>query len=56
MYGEDGVLYAANSDEDAQRVHKLIKGSKMITIKSGHDIHFKKPKEFVQMMGEIMVE
>jgi pimeloyl-ACP methyl ester carboxylesterase len=27
MYGKDGVLYAANSDEDAARVQKLIKGS-----------------------------
>lgn len=32
-YGSDGVLYAANSDEDAEKVHRLIKGSEMINIK-----------------------
>ncbi|MTI56587.1 alpha/beta fold hydrolase [Geosporobacter ferrireducens] len=56
MYGKDGVLYAANSDEDAERVRNLIKGSKMITIKSGHDIHFEKPKKFVQIMVDFLNE
>ncbi len=50
QYGKDGVLYAANSDEDAQKVHRLLKGNEMITIKSGHDIHFEKPDEFIQIM------
>ncbi|MBE9915691.1 alpha/beta hydrolase [Paenibacillus donghaensis] len=54
VYGDDGVLYAANSDEDAARVHRLIKGNEMITIKSGHDIHFEKPKEFVQIMVDFI--
>lgn len=49
-YGKDGVLYAANSDEDAERVHRLIEGNEMITIKSGHDIHFEHPDEFIQIM------
>lgn len=53
-YGKDGVLYAANSDEDAERVNRLIKGSEMITIKSGHDIHFEKPKEFVRIMVDFL--
>jgi len=30
QYGEDGVFYAANSNEDAEKVHSLIKGDEMI--------------------------
>lgn len=54
QYGEDGVLYAANSDEDAERVHSLIRGNEMITIKSGHDIHFEHPNEFIRMMADFL--
>lgn len=54
QYGQDGVLYAANSDEDAQKVRDLIKGSEMITIKSGHDIHFEHPEEFVRIMSDFL--
>ncbi|WP_302049818.1 hypothetical protein [Desulfosporosinus nitroreducens] len=31
QYGKDGVLYAANSDEDAEKVHSLIKENEMTT-------------------------
>ena len=54
QYGKDGVLYAANSDEDAEKVHSLIKGNEMTTIKSGHDIHFEHPDKFVQIMAEFL--
>jgi len=54
QYGKDGVLYAANSDEDAEKVHNLIKGNEMITIKSGHDIHFEKSDEFIQIMIDFL--
>lgn len=54
QYGDDGVLYAANSDEDAEKVHGLIKGNEMITIKSGHDIHFEKPKKFIKIMVDFL--
>lgn len=37
QYGEDGVLYAANRDEGAEKVHSLLKGNGMVTIKSGRD-------------------
>lgn len=53
-YGKDGVLYAANSDEDAEKVHRLIKGNEMKTIKSGHDIHFEHPKEFIRIMADFL--
>ena len=54
QYGKDGVLYAANSDEDDEGVHRLIKGNEKITIKSGHDIHFEHPDEFVNMMVDFL--
>lgn len=54
QYGKDGVLYAANSDEDAEKVHSHIKGNEMITIKSGHDIHFEKPDEFIKIMADFL--
>lgn len=54
QYGKDGVLYAANSDKDAQKVHSLIKGNEMITQKSGHDIHFEQPEEFIRIMVDFL--
>lgn len=54
QYGKDGVLYAANSDEDAAKVHALIKGNEMITIKSGHDIHFEQPDKFIKIMVDFL--
>ncbi|WP_245281072.1 alpha/beta fold hydrolase [Desulfitobacterium hafniense] len=48
------MLYAANSDEDAAKIHSLIKGNDMITIKSGHDIHFEYPDEFIQIMADFL--
>lgn len=46
-YGKDGVLYAANTDEDAEMVQALISGCERIDIKSGHDIHAEHPDTFV---------
>ncbi|WP_206109514.1 alpha/beta fold hydrolase [Paenibacillus apii] len=54
IYGKDGVLYAANSDEDAEKMHSLIEDNEMITIKSGHDIHFEKPDEFINIMVKFL--
>jgi hypothetical protein len=45
-YGKDGVLYAANTDEDTERVQALISGCQRIDIKSGHDIHAEHPDRF----------
>lgn len=52
-YGEDGVLYAANEDADSDRMAELIDDCERITIKSGHDIHYEKPKEFVNAFDRI---
>lgn len=45
-YGKDGVLYAANSDEDAARVESLLAECETVRIKSGHDIHYEHPDAF----------
>ena len=56
QYGKDGVLYAANSDEDAQRVMSLIPNCEMMTIKSGHNIHCEHPDFFVKALNRILEE
>lgn len=52
-YGADGLLYAANSDEDAARVQQLVAECETIVIKSGHDIHYEHPKEFVEAVARV---
>lgn len=50
-YGEDGVLYAANDDEDAKRVAELIKNCEVVeTATSDHDIHFIYSDQFVEIL------
>lgn len=49
-YGKDGVLWAANSDESADRMMSLIDNGKRKIVKSGHDIHFEKPRYFLKAM------
>lgn len=47
-YGEDGVLYAANTDENAEKVMELIPNAEMITRdKPDHDIHFSDKNYFI---------
>ena len=54
LYGKDGVLYAANTDDDADRVAGLINGCERINIKSGHDIHFEHPGLFVSACTDLL--
>ena len=50
-YGEDGVLYAANDDEDAKRVVDLIGNCEVVeTETSDHDIHFVYSDKFIQIL------
>ncbi len=49
-YSKDGVLLAAMSGEDAQRAHELIPGNILVDVKSGHGVHYEKPKEFINIM------
>lgn len=52
-YGEDGVLYAANTDEDADKVIKLIDNCNFIEMNSSdHDIHFKYSQRFIEIIIE----
>lgn len=52
-YGADGLLYAANSDEDAARVQKLVADCETSIVKSGHDIHYEHPREFVDAVARV---
>ena len=52
-YGEDGVLYAATTDEDAKRIEQTIPHCKTTEIKSGHDIHFEHPDVFVSAIDQV---
>lgn len=47
QYGKDGVLYAANTDEDAAKVEALIRHCRRTSLKSGHNIHFEHPDVFI---------
>lgn len=44
------LLLAALSDQDADKVVKLLKNGKRIDIEAGHDVHYEKPKEFIETM------
>ncbi len=52
-YGKDGVLWAANSDESSDRVMHLLANAKRVTVRSGHDIHFEKPKYFLKALKKL---
>ncbi len=56
LYGKDGVLYAANTDNDADKVISLIGICKRINIKSGHNIHFEHPDIFVAAFKKLIKE
>ena len=53
-YGDDGVLYAATTDEDAARIEKTIPHCETIEIKSGHDIHVEHPDVFIEAIDQAM--
>ena len=49
-YGKDGILWAVNTDESADRVMHLLSYGKKKVVRSGHDIHFEKPRHFLNAM------
>ena len=51
-YGDDGVLYAATTDEDAQRIQQTIPNCRTVELESGHDIHVEHPDVFVSAVDE----
>ena len=52
-YGEKGILLAANSDEDAARVQRLVKRCETTVVELGHDIHYEKPRTFVEAVDAV---
>lgn len=53
-YGDDGVLYAATSDQDASRVRECLATCKYAEIDSGHDIHVERPDDFVGAIRQVL--
>jgi pimeloyl-ACP methyl ester carboxylesterase len=53
-YSDDGILLAAMSGEDAERAHSLINNNALIRIKSGHNSHDEKPKEFSKILLDFL--
>ena len=51
-YGNDGVLYAATTDEDAARIQATIPNCTTTELKSGHDIHVEHPDVFIKAVDE----
>lgn len=51
-YGEDGLLYAANTDEDAARVQEFVSDCETIRIKSGHNVHFEHASDFAAALDK----
>ena len=45
-YGDDGVLWSANDGEDARRVEELIPRCRRVNVRSGHSVHFERPRAF----------
>lgn len=48
--GKDGLLMAALSDDDLQRVTELIPNCSLVRFNCGHAIHTENPKEFIQAL------
>ena len=52
--GEDGLVQGALTDEDLERVSKLISNIKIEYFNCGHGIHSEKPKEFIKCVNGIL--
>ena len=48
--GQDGLLMAALSEDDLQRVLELVPNCSFVRFNCGHAIHIEKPKEFVSAL------
>ena len=47
---EDGILLAALSEEDLEKISKLIADLQIVRFDCGHGIHIEKPKEFIECL------
>ncbi|WP_205408252.1 alpha/beta fold hydrolase [Actinomyces mediterranea] len=52
-YGKDGTLFAANTDEDSDRVMRLLPHATRTVINSGHDIHVEQPTAFIEAIRSL---
>ncbi len=52
-YGKDGILWAANTDEAADKMMSLLANAKKIVVRSGHDIHYEKPRCFLRALQKL---
>jgi len=50
---EDGILMAALSEEDLEKVSGLIANFQIVRFGCGHGIHIEKPKEFIECLIEL---
>lgn len=52
-YGKDGILWAANTDEAADKMMSLLEHAQKMVVRSGHDIHYEKPRYFLRAMKKL---
>ena len=50
QYSDDGILLAAMYGNDSERALELLPNGELVNIKSGHDVHNEKPREFVRVL------
>lgn len=50
---ENGILMAALSEDDLERVSELISDCSIVRFDCGHGIHIEKPKEFVSCLAKL---
>lgn len=50
---EDGILMAALSEEDLERVSGLVTDLQIVRFHCGHGIHFEKSREFVKCLEKL---
>ncbi len=48
VHSQDGILMAALSEEDLQKVSEMIPNCEIVRFDCGHGIHIEKPKEFIE--------
>lgn len=52
-YSDEGILMAAMDTDDAARAAQLLDPCEVIRIKSGHLVHFERPKQYVQAVDQL---
>ncbi len=53
-YGADGLLMAALSEEDLQRVTQCVRDCAVVRFDCGHGVHLEQPKAFVQAILQLL--